>query len=235
MSDAETPDDARVTLEDDELALTDKRRIRQLFDAREEAADALREAPMNRHELRERTQGKPIDPELILREVVASAVKTYALEADALFRRTDTGWGYWTDTTLPVWTLNPSPQVHERPPGYRDRPGHKRRKSSNWEVDIEIADTGELPTNGTTVRLEGVRDFVHLSVPTRVAVDVRWELELRSATNTETTTRTVDVAPPVEVSETVFRCVNDLLADVGIGLEAEVTDDDPDWDYSDLV
>ena len=200
-----------------------------MFDAREEAADALREAPTNRHELRERTEGKPIDPELILREVVASAVKTYALEADVLFRRTDTGWGYWADTTLPPWTLNPSPQVHERPPGHRDRPPHKRRSSSNWEVTTEIADTGGLPTEGTTVRLEGVRDFVHLSVPSRVAVDVRWELDLRSATNTETSTQAVEVAPPVEVAETVFRCVNDLLADVGIGLEAEVDDDD-EWE-----
>jgi len=79
------------------------------------------------------------------------------------------------------------------------------------------------------VRLEGVRDFVHLSVPSRVAVDVRWELDLRSATNTETSTQAVEVAPPVEVAETVFRCVNDLLADVGIGLEAEVDDDD-EWE-----
>jgi hypothetical protein len=193
---------ARVEAGTDELV--ERTRIASLTEAREEAADAIREAPLRRDEARRRRGGRPE----AVAEHVRSAVAAYALECEPVLKNTPEGRNLWGDRRLgPI----PLPD----PPGGRWREGPTPTVTN-------VA--GELVGDGV-VAVPGVGAYVEL--PTPICVD--WEGRRDApglGRGVETATETTEVRAPVRLSERVFRNLNKLLADLGLGLDVE-TDDDP--------
>lgn len=219
MSDGDDGDEL-VQAADGVDEFIDKARVRSLFQARDEAADAVRRARIREHEL---GKTRPADEaRRIINESVRANVAAYVLEAEPLLKNTSTGLNYWQSYEVgPIrlprrcpanveWEGRPSRTVHDVPDG--------------------LLDEGR-----TTIAVPGIRHFVRLPSP----LTVEWSGLVQSAglnRGTGAEQKTVDVAMPRRVSEDVFRAINKLLADLGIGLDAEAIEDgEASYDYSDLL
>jgi hypothetical protein len=208
---------ARVS--DDAEEFIDKARLRSLFEARDEAAEAIRESSIQEVDLRRRGESKQ-DAETIVDEHVRSAVTAYVLEAEPLLKNTDAGEEVWADAGLTPVRLPPRPEAE-----WEGATSRTVRNVRDGLVD-EARDA---------IRLPGVGHYVRSSTP----FVVEWRGFVKSpglSRGTENGVRTATATIPRGVSEDVFRTLNKLLADLGIGIEAEVAgDDEASFDYSDLI
>lgn len=205
----------------------DKARLKSLFEAREEAGKAIREAPLTEYQLelsRERI------PPAVIEQHVRSAVTAYVLECEPLFKNTQTGLAYWQNYDFINIELPKTPpkkfQVDENAPSSSLPPRVKKREIIGVSDDIVDWQNGYIDVTG-------VRTYLELPSP----VKCRWTGWAtvgvgRKKKKTEVTTFGV----PRRVSEAVFRTTNKLLADLDIGLDVEkARDGEASYDYSDLI
>lgn len=205
---------ARVT--EDAAEFVDKARLRSLFEARDEAAEAIREATLHEIELEERGHDEATQ---VVDEHVRTNVMAYVLECEPLLKNTEAGAEYWNDYSLGPMRLPDSPPT--------DR---------NWEVGptrtVYLGDRW-IDEGSGTILIPGIGAFVNLPSP----IQVEWTGTVHPYTGeTESEAVTENYPVPRAISEDVFRAINRLLADLGIGLEAEAAEDgEASYDYSDLI
>jgi len=200
--------------------LTEKSRLKSLFTSRDEAAKAIRDAPLQEFEV----------PSQAVDEYVQSAVTAYVLECEALFQNTETGLEYWTDYPLQSIPLPRSPPDELVSTG----------PMSSAPVGVQVQDI-RLPSvpdsmiddDNWRIELTGIAAYIRLPSP----IKIRWIGHKSTGfTGESIDTKTTTMRVPRTLSETVFRATNNLLADLDIGLDAEqATDGEASYDYSDLL
>jgi hypothetical protein len=200
--------------------LTEKSRLKSLFTARDEAAKAIRDAPLREYEV----------PKQAVDEHVQSAVTAYVFECEALFQNTETGRDYWTNYTLqPISLPRSAPdELVESGPLNSVPVGAQVR-----DIDVVRVPESMINEDDWRIELAGIGDYVCLPSP----IKIRWVGHgspgfIGESIDTETT----QINIPRTLSEDVFRATNNLLADLDIGLDAEqATDKEASYDYSDLL
>jgi hypothetical protein len=205
---------ARVT--EDAAEFVDKARLRSLFEARDEAAEAIREATLHEIELEERGHDEATQ---VVDEHVRTNVMAYVLECEPLLRNTDAGTEYWAGYSLgPV----PLPSRPEAGVAWDMQPSRTVHVDDKW-----------LTKSRDCIQIPGIGAFVALPSPIRID----WSGPVRKhGTNTQSETVSQKYPVPKEISEDVFRAINRLLADLGIGLDAEAIEDgEASYDYADLI
>lgn len=212
---------ARVS--DDAEEFIDKARLRSLFDARDGAAEAIRKSSLRTFEIRHRRDSDAAAAEIerAVDEHVRQAVLAYVLEAEPLLKNTSDGQDLWEDAGL-----GPIP-LPSRPPaaGWDSVPSRM----------VEGVPTGWVDEARGVVHLPGVAHFVNIETP----FTVRWRGFAGgggAGRGDDYAERAAQMSVPQSMSEDVFRKLNGLLADLGIGIKAEVSGNgEASYDYSDLI
>jgi len=201
---------------------TEKSRLRSLFTARDEAAQAIRDAAMREYELL--NNGNPKASELV-DEHVRSAVVAYTLECEPLFRNTQTGQQYWTAyefAPVPVPNVPPEEITNDGVgPNYRGK-------------EILGVPESAVSEHKRQILVRGIGQYVDLPSP----IKVRWtgytDGPLSSGRSDATAITTTGV--PRQLSESTFRATNQLLSELDIGIDAETqSGEEAHVDYSDLL
>jgi len=218
MSSDRTPDEApdeAVRVDDEVTDMVDRARLTALFDAREQAAEAIRDAPLQRVEMRQAGQ-----PPAVVAEHVRSAVTAYVLEAEPLFQNTEEGRELWRSSRVgPIPLTDPSKGVEWYEP-----------------PDATVINVRDELVRDDHILVPGIGTYVSLPSPIEVVWEGEESVTYRRGNATKDRQERAEVRPPVEVSEAVFRASNRLLADIGLGLEAETVEDgEVSFDYSDLI
>jgi len=196
---------------------------RSLFDARDEAAEAIRDSPLQSFRRRERADGDAADGEIdrVVDEAVRQAVTAYVLEAEPLLQNTEAGQEVWHDAGLQPAALEPPASIP-----WDDEPSYEVGGVPESLVDEK----------NDVIRVPGVAHYVSLETP----FSVTWTGQADTVAHRRHATERVEeptlMTLPRSTSEGVFRATNKLLADLGIGIDAEVAaDDEASFDYSDLL
>jgi hypothetical protein len=198
--------------------LTERNRLQSLFDARDQAAEAIREAPLREYEI-QRYQA----PKEVIDEHVRAAVTAYALECEPLFKNTNEGLRYWKQYDLPGIQL-PEAEPDEI---QNDKIGPNVRN-----IEIEGVPDSMFDRQNLKIKMTGIESYVTLRSPIKIHWSGYGEHGYRLQRREVTTTMGV----PRSLSEDVFRATNKLLADLNIGLDAEqIEDSEASYDYSDLL
>lgn len=206
---AEQPDvEGRAIVAEDADEFTDKARLRSLFEARDEAAAAIRDASLKEAEVQARRGCSAVAARTLVTQWVYKTVTAYVLECEPLLRNTESGRHLLNEATLTEWRIPTEAITH-----------------SEWEVvnipEDRITDDNRIPVIGLNEFLE--LDAIRITSFT-------WD----AGTKPESDTQEFQLGRGV--SEQVFRELNNLLAEWGIGLEAETDGDDvAEMDYSDLL
>lgn len=197
---------------------TEKNRLRSLFEARDQAAQAIREAPLREYEIQQYRATKEI-----VDEHVRAAVTAYTLECEPLFKNTNDGLRYWKQYDLPAIQL-PKAEPDEIK---SDKIGPNVRN-----IEIEGVSDSIFDRENLKIKMTGIESYVTLRSPIKIHWQGYGELGYRQKRLEATTTMGV----PRSLSEDVFRATNKLLADLDIGLDAEqIEDEEVSFDYSDLI
>ncbi len=197
---------------------TEKNRLRSLFEARDQAAQAIREAPLREYEIQQYQA-----PKEIVDEHVRAAVTAYTLECEPLFKNTNDGLRYWKQYDLPAIQL-PKAEPDEVK---SDKIGPNVRN-----IEIEGVSDSIFDRENLKIKMTGIESYVTLRSPIKIHWQGYGELGYRRKRLEATTTMGV----PRSLSEDVFRATNKLLADLNIGLDAEqIEDSEASYDYSDLL
>lgn len=205
--------DELASVSEDADDYIDKARLRSLFEARDEAAEAIRESSLRQFEI-ERQYGDDTDAAMIIDEHVRQSVLAYVLEAEPLLQNTDAGQEVWEDAGLAPVAL-PSPP------------------SAEWDGDpsmkVNGVPNGMLDLGRNIVHVPGIGHYVSLDTPFTVV----WSGFTHGGGVTE---RKRKITLSRATSEDVFRTINELLADLGIGIDAEAaSNEEVSYDYSDLI
>jgi len=197
MSVDDDRDTARLNAGEDIEQFTTKSRLRSLFQARDDAAEAISNASMKELQLQERNVDEK-HAKRIVDKHVRESVRAYVYECEPLLQNTDIGLDL-----------------------YQNQPLHTVSLPSGEDTTVQI--------NGETVddeayAVNGIRGYIEY---TGATVD-RSKIELTD-NGMQSRSDSYTIAPPRGLSESVFRSLNTLLADLGIGLEAEIDDDDNEW------
>jgi hypothetical protein len=211
---------------DDEFAVVsesteqfmEQSRLRSLFDARDKAAQAIRDATMREQELRRKTPRAT----LLVDEHVRAAVTAYVLECEPLYQNTELGQEYWVEYRFEPVTLAIAPpdEVTTSGRGYKSR-------------EILGLPEGVLEEN-RVLSVTGIQEYLALPSP----ITVRWTgtQDGPLSSGRSTVTATTELGAPRILSESVFRATNQLLADLDIGIDAErQSGGEAQFDYSDLL
>jgi len=190
-------DNARLNGDDDIESFTTKSRLRSLFDARDDAATAIREASMKELQLQERGVSKK-QAKHIVDKHVRENVRAYVYECEPLLRNTPSGLELYKDQPLHTVTLPTGP-------------------NTDVQVNGESIDDGAYAING-------IKGYIEYSGAT--VDENKLQLTEKGMSNTG---NSYTLSPPRGLSESVFRALNTLLADLGIGLEAEIDSDEDEW------
>lgn len=199
---------------------TEKNRLKSLFDAKDRARDAIREAPLKEYEARRQA----VDPQTI-DEHVRSAVAAYVLECEALFQNTEKGQEYWHEYQFTPITL---PQSAPR-----------SIQTDTFGPDVKGMDIIGIPDSmineNQQIEVVGIGSYISLPSPIKMQwVGFASDGCLSRGSNQNVVTQTIGV--PRFLSEDVFRATNKLLADLGIGIDAEkIENGEVSFDYSDLI
>jgi len=199
--------DEEATVGESAQELTEKSRLRSLFQSRDEAATAIREAPLKEYEV----------PRQVVNQHVRSSVTAYILECEPLFKNTEAGLEYWQRYQFkPIPLPQSPPDEVTGPNGPLDTtsvgPTVKRREVIGVP-DSMISDSQQI---GVT----GIGSFVNLPSP----IEIRWVgfgADSPSFAGESNNTATTQIQIPRQLSEGAFRATNKLLADLDIGLDAE--------------
>lgn len=205
LADSDTPDQT-VHVADDLDEWLQRQRYRQIFEAKERAAEALRDAPGA-------LGPGPNDAkvEANVRERVAAAVTQFVIEIERILKSVEDG-SLWSSEQFDTFELR---EVTAIPDSFND---------------FEVL-TGMAPArrqDGTIVyEINGVSDFVDLG---ETELFIEWEQVANPATGRIETNRVIRTPhPPVNVSRNVYREAAELLGDVGIDLDLEPESDEAGW------
>jgi len=190
-------DTARLNGDDDIESFTTKSRLRSLFDARDDAATAIRQASMKELQLQERGVTKQ-QAARIVDQNVRENVRAYVYECEPLLRNTPSGLDLYQNQPLHTVTLP---------------------KGTNTSVQVN----GKSVNDGAYA-INGIKGYIEYDGAT---VDKN-KLQL-TENGMSNTGDSYTISPPRGLSESVFRALNTLLADLGIGLEAEIDEDNDEW------
>lgn len=197
MSDAadDAPTDVEVEPVDiDEIVNT--RRVRSLFDAREDCRKMRTEAKM-------KTDGRGGEAAATAyRNVLESCVR----ECEPLFAKTDNGRRYWTDYRFGTFEIKPTT---EEIPG--DGPGRR------------IAGSGEQIINepeANTVDVRGLNSLFQLASPTAVQVQVR-QRSKRLGEGYTAKNITAERQIPFDILDRMYSAVNSYLNELGLGIDIQ--------------
>jgi hypothetical protein len=197
----------KATVGDSAQELTEKSRLRSLFQARDQAATAIREAPLKEYEA----------PREVVNQHVRSSVTAYILECEPLFKNTEAGLEYWQRYQFKPIPLPRSPPdeltgsdgpLNSTPIG----PAAKRREI------IGIPDS--MIDDSQQIEVTGIGSYVNLPSP----IEIRWigfGADSPNFTGESSNSATTQIQIPRQLSEGAFRATNKLLADLDIGLDAE--------------
>jgi hypothetical protein len=190
-------DNARLNGDDDIESFTTKSRLQSLFDARDDAATAIREASMKELQLQERGVSKN-QAKHIVDKHVRENVRAYVYECEPLLRNTPSGLDLYQNQPLHTVTL---------PKG----------TNTSVQVNGKSVDDGAYAING----IKGYIEYDGATVDKN-----KLQLTENGMSNTG---NSYTLSLPRGLSESVFRALNTLLADLGIGLEAEIDSDEDEW------
>jgi hypothetical protein len=190
-------DNARLNGDDDIESFTTKSRLQSLFDARDDAATAIRQASMKELQLQERGVSKK-QAKHIVDKHVRENVRAYVYECEPLLRNTPSGLELYKNQPLHTVTLPTGP-------------------NTDVQVNGKSVDDGAYAVNG-------IKGYIEYSGAT--VDENKLQLTENGMSNTGDS---YTLSPPRGLSESVFRALNTLLADVGIGLEAEIDEDEDEW------
>lgn len=221
MSEAPTPDEELVFVADSIDEFVQRGRWQQIMEARQEARDALREAPMQRASLRQRMSHTEAGE--AVRQTVHAAVESYVMEVERLYHETEPGRKLWADT--PLATVN----------------CRQLFAFEGGEHDLEMESvhfSGGLGPRGDPnqqVQITGVRDWLSLS-----DVTARYKLSgvVRVGSQYRSKEREGEsmVTTPVSVSKEVYRATNALVERLGPGMDIGATDSGTvDGSYAELL
>lgn len=195
---------------------SDRARLQTLFETRHEAAEAIRRAPIRELELEHKTT--EYNPQYLVDRIVRAGVTAYILEAEPLLRNTEPGRELWSNHQLrPV-------HLPEYAPAHPD---------GEWE-HVSMAEPAGIDAgrDADMIQLEGLGDYVTLPDP----IELDYTGLLNRPDHSDTVTVTTRIGVDRETSTDVFRALNKLLADLGIGLDAETAEDtEASYDYGDLI
>jgi len=197
----------RATVGDSAQEVIEKSRLRSLFEARDEAATAIREAPLKEYEV----------PRQVVNQHVRSSVTAYILECEPLFKNTEAGLEYWQKYQFkPIPLPRSPPDEVTSPDGPLDStsvgPTVKRKEI------IGIPDS--MIEDSRQIAVTGIGSYVGLPSP----IEIRWVgfgADSPNLSGESNNTEITQVQIPRQLSESAFRATNKLLADLDIGLGAE--------------
>jgi hypothetical protein len=193
-------------------AFTDKARLRSLFNARDKASEAIRDASLNRLKAQERGASKQL-AQKIVNQRIAACVRAYVSECEPLLRNTDIGKQLLYESEIESFTV----------------PYQYQGKDFTQVLDVPA---GEV--DGRQITLHGLDQYLRFDAATVQYGETTVEQTPAGFEHQSPVTKTVPM--PVRMSETIFRELNDLLAQLDIGLQAETESDDvASYDYSDLI
>lgn len=199
MSDADddAPTDIEVEPVDiDELVNT--RRVRSLFDAREDCRKMRTEAKM-------KTDGRGGEA---ASTAYRNVLESYVRECEPLFAKTDNGRRYWTEYRFGTFKIKP-----ETKPIPGDGPGSGR----------QIAGSGEQIINepeANTVDVRGLNSLFQLASPTAVQVQVRQRSKRLSEGYTAKNI-TAERQIPFDILDRMYSAVNSYLNELGLGIDVQ--------------
>jgi hypothetical protein len=217
---ADAPDEIAVVADGiDEFI--DKARYKMLFDARQEAAATLRELPAQQVAAHRNTRSSA-DADSYVASNFRAAVQAYIYEAEPLFKNTDAGGEKWDSAEI-----GPVP-LRKCVPGVE------------WPT-VDSFEAGQLPGTASIITdptpalvLDGIRGYLDFD-GAPVQIHKTEELDRRGNATKEASERH-EIIPTPALSRQAFRITNDLLSELGIGLEAETEgDSEARADYSDVL
>lgn len=217
MSDAKIPDET-VFVADNVDEFVERTRHTQILDAKERAADALREAQLRRMEARSKEKPSWLIKQAA-REPARSAVESYILECESLYRQTEEGRELWHKADLSTIQV-------------RDAMDLRHRDNIGKVKSIRIGGSGS-GAKDPEITVTGVGGYLELS-STEICVEHEKALPRRGSP-TEVDTFWCDLTIPVDVSREAYRATNVLLTALDLGVKTGEEDGVVDGDYSELL
>ncbi len=201
----------RAIVADSAEEYTDKSRLRSLFEARDAASQAIRKASMQEMQIRVERGISERAARNVVNSNVRESVSAYVLECEPLLRNSEDGRELLNSTHIHDWRI----------------PGD-RHEYDNWEV----VDNTVTVVDDSLIRIVGLENYLSMS-----SVTTRHFQTVKKHDGYHKQEELVSHTVSRKVSEKVFRELNLLMADLGIGLEAEREDADKvaEYDYSDLI
>lgn len=190
----------------------DKQRLKSLFQARNKAAEAIRDASLNQLRAQERGASHQL-AQNIVNDHIDACVRAYVSECEPLLRNTDAGKELLRDTEITTFTV----------------PRHHNGRLFSQVVDLPC---GEL--DGREITIHGLDQYLRFDGVTAEYGEISLE-ETNRGLQPQQPERT-EISLPVRLSESVFRELNQLLADLDIGLSAETQEEtEYEMHYDDLL
>jgi hypothetical protein len=224
--------DRTVHVADNVDEFVERTRLQQIHEAKQKAADALREASY---------EAKVGDP-VAAREYARGAVEMYVLEVESLYKQTDYGRELWAraqlgevplreaapglefgdveaikdvdvtstgERTIRLQTADRRPTgVSEDRPPQLEQAVNQRPAMRTEDTEIESA---EIFVDGVGTYIDGLSGTAQVTVERDAAAG--W------AHSTETATMSAQLSPPLEVSREAYRATNALLSQSDVGVK----------------
>jgi hypothetical protein len=205
-------DTTETIVAEDVEAFIDKSRLRSLFDARDKASEAIRDASLKKLQARERGATRQL-ANSVVNDRIAACTRAYVAECEPLLRNTESGRELLHNTEITSFHV---PYEH------------------NGKEFSRIVDTPCGEVDGREITLHGLDQYLKFdSCTVEYGETSLKETDKGIEPQPPTTTQ---IPLPVRLSESIFRELNDLLAGLNIGLQAETDDDEEvSFDYSDLI
>jgi hypothetical protein len=190
----------------------DKQRLKSLFDARNQAATAIRDASLNQLKCQERGASHKLAQNIVTDRIDA-CVRAYVSECEPLLRNTDAGQELLYNNEITTFTV----------------PRHYNGRLFSQVVDLPC---GEL--DGREITINGLDEYLRFDGVTAEYGEISLE-ETSNGLEPQPPERT-EIPLPARLSESVFRELNQLLADLDIGLSAETQEEtEYEMQYDDLL
>lgn len=205
-------DTTETIVAEDVEAFIDKARLRSLFNARDKASEAIRDSSIKKLQAREKGATQQL-ADSVVNDRIAACVRAYIAECEPLLRNTETGRELLYDTEITSFHV----------------PYQYDGKEFSRIVDLPCGEA-----DGREITLHGLDQYLRFDSCTVEYGETSLEKTDRGLEPQPPTTTQVPL--PVRLSESIFRELNDLLAQLNIGLQAETDDDEEvSFDYSDLI
>lgn len=214
------PGEETVFVADDVDEFIQRTRWKQILEAAADARAALRDGGAKTAQLRRAGRSRS-QASLDAAGMVRSAVVSFVLECEPLYRRTDAGAELWRGARL---TKAPARDLLDT-----EFDGTVTEIEPLGRADVTFRrENGEL-----VVVVDGVEEFVELD-RSIVRVTVEEDMDRRGpATSTED--YSAGLFTPAAISREAYRATNALLNHVGPGFEVEDGSTDVEGDYAALL